>query len=159
MIRVIALADRVYWRLYAARQELEVRKQQHELANTQLERAKRRLEAGEDAEIEVTRAEAGVAEGLEAIIIVLFAVLFCWVSAGFWTAITGFLLLAFHGDRFVISRRASPDAVIPDDARTAIVMPICNEDVPLPYAANLEKLTLIDAERIVEAVRKVCYRS
>ncbi|MFX6804081.1 hypothetical protein ABTH20_21745, partial [Acinetobacter baumannii] len=44
---------------------------------------------------------------LDAIIIVLFAVLFCWVSAGFWTAITGFLLLAFHGDRFVISRRAS----------------------------------------------------
>lgn len=69
VIRVIALADRVYWRLYAARQELEVRKQQHELANAQLERAKRRLEAGEDAEIEVTRAEAGVAEGLEAIII------------------------------------------------------------------------------------------
>ncbi|KHK54145.1 glucosyltransferase MdoH [Ralstonia sp. A12] len=71
---------------------------------------------------------------LEAIIIVLFAVLFCWVSAGFWTAITGFLLLAFHGDRFVISRRAAPDAVIPDDARTAIVMPICNEDVQRVFA-------------------------
>jgi len=74
------------------------------------------------------------ADWLEAIIIVLFAVLFCWVSAGFWTAITGFLLLAFHGDRFVISRRASPDAVIPDDARTAIVMPICNEDVQRVFA-------------------------
>lgn len=69
VIRVIALADRVYWRLYAARQELEVRKQQHELANTQLDRAKRRLDAGADAEIEVTRAEAGVADGLEAIIV------------------------------------------------------------------------------------------
>jgi len=74
------------------------------------------------------------ADWLEAIIIVLFAVLFCWVSAGFWTAITGFLLLAFHGDRFVISRRAAPDAVIPDDARTAIVMPICNEDVQRVFA-------------------------
>jgi len=74
------------------------------------------------------------ADWLEAIIIVLFAVLFCWVSAGFWTAITGFLLLAFHGDRFVISRRATPDATIPDDARTAIVMPICNEDVQRVFA-------------------------
>lgn len=71
---------------------------------------------------------------LEAIIIALFALLFCWVSAGFWTAITGFLLLAFHGDRFVISRRAAPNAPIPDDARTAIVMPICNEDVQRVFA-------------------------
>ncbi len=69
VIRVIALADRVYWRLYAARQELEVRKQQHELANVQLQRAKRLLESGANAEIEVTRAEAGVADGLEAIIL------------------------------------------------------------------------------------------
>ncbi len=69
VIRVIALADRVYWRLYAARKELEVRRQQHELALAQLERARRRVEAGADAEVEVIRAEAGVAEGLEAIII------------------------------------------------------------------------------------------
>ncbi len=69
VIRVVAVADRMYWRLYAARKELEVRKQQHELALAQLERAKRRVEQGADAQIEVTRAEAGVAEGLESIII------------------------------------------------------------------------------------------
>jgi outer membrane protein len=69
VIRVIAVADRVYWRLYAARQELEVRKQQHELAMKQLERARRMVNAGADAEVEMTRAEAGVADGLEAIII------------------------------------------------------------------------------------------
>lgn len=69
------------------------------------------------------------ANWLEAIIIVLLAVLFCWMSAGFWTAITGFLLLAFHSDRLVISRYATPDATTPDDARTVIVIPICNEDV------------------------------
>ncbi len=68
-LEVIAVTDRVYWRLYAARRELEVRKQQHELAIAQLERAKRRVNSGAEAEIEVTRAEAGVAEGLEAIII------------------------------------------------------------------------------------------
>ncbi len=32
-------------------------------------------------------------------------------------------------------------------------------DVPLPYAANLEKLALPHAGQIVEAARKVCYRS
>jgi pyruvate dehydrogenase E1 component beta subunit len=37
-------------------------------------------------------------------------------------------------------------------------MRVCNEDVPLPYAANLEKLALIDAGRIAEAARKVCYK-
>jgi pyruvate dehydrogenase E1 component beta subunit len=44
------------------------------------------------------------------------------------------------------------------DLLDAPVMRVCNEDVPLPYAANLEKLALIDAARIVEAGRKVCYR-
>jgi pyruvate dehydrogenase E1 component beta subunit len=44
------------------------------------------------------------------------------------------------------------------DLLDAPVLRVCNEDVPLPYAANLEALALIDAPRIVEAVRKVCYR-
>ncbi len=44
------------------------------------------------------------------------------------------------------------------DDLDAPVLRVCNEDVPLPYAANLEKLALINASRIVEAVRKVCNR-
>ena len=44
------------------------------------------------------------------------------------------------------------------DDLDAPVLRVCNEDVPLPYAANLEKLALIDAAKIAEAVRKVCYR-
>jgi pyruvate dehydrogenase E1 component beta subunit len=44
------------------------------------------------------------------------------------------------------------------DHLDAPVLRVCNEDVPLPYAANLEKLALIEAPRIVEAVKKVCYR-
>ena len=43
------------------------------------------------------------------------------------------------------------------DHLDAPVLRVCNEDVPLPYAANLEKLALIDTPRIVEAVKKVCY--
>ncbi len=45
------------------------------------------------------------------------------------------------------------------DDLDAPVMRVCDEDVPLPYAANLEKIALIDAARIAAAVRKVCNRS
>jgi len=44
------------------------------------------------------------------------------------------------------------------DLLDAPVLRVCDEDVPLPYAHNLEKLALIDAPRIVAAVKKVCYR-
>ena len=44
------------------------------------------------------------------------------------------------------------------DHLDAPVLRVTDEDVPLPYAANLEKLALIDAPRIVAAARKVCYR-
>ncbi len=36
---------------------------------------------------------------------------------------------------------------------------VTGEDVPMPYAANLETLALPQVETIVEAVKKVCYRS
>ncbi|NLH16270.1 MAG: TolC family protein [Phycisphaerae bacterium] len=68
VIRLVAAADRVYWRLYAARRELQVRLQQHDLALKQLERAKRMVNAGETAQVEIVRAEAGVARQLAAII-------------------------------------------------------------------------------------------
>jgi pyruvate dehydrogenase E1 component beta subunit len=45
------------------------------------------------------------------------------------------------------------------DYLDAPVLRVCNEDVPLPYAANLEKLALIDAARIAEGARKVCYKA
>ncbi|WP_285709825.1 pyruvate dehydrogenase complex E1 component subunit beta [Erythrobacter oryzae] len=44
------------------------------------------------------------------------------------------------------------------DHLDAPVLRVCNEDVPLPYAANLERLALIDAARIAEGARKVCYK-
>ncbi len=44
------------------------------------------------------------------------------------------------------------------DDLDAPVLRVTNEDVPLPYAANLEKLALIDAPRVVTAVKAVCYR-
>jgi outer membrane protein len=69
VINVLAALDRVYWRLYAARRELEVRQQQYNLAQAQLDRARRLVEAGQRAQVEVIRAEAGVADQLQAIIV------------------------------------------------------------------------------------------
>lgn len=68
-IRQLAAVDRAYWRLFRVRRELEVAQQQYELAVAQLERAQRRVNAGGAPEIEVIRAQAGVADRLEAIIV------------------------------------------------------------------------------------------
>lgn len=68
VISVIVAADKAYWLLYAARRELQVRRQQHELALKQLERAKRMVDAGQVAQVEIVRAEAGVARQVAEII-------------------------------------------------------------------------------------------
>ena len=44
------------------------------------------------------------------------------------------------------------------DDLDAPVLRVANEDVPLPYAANLEKLALLNSAKIIDAVRKVTYR-
>jgi membrane glycosyltransferase len=69
---------------------------------------------------------------LEIAMIAIFAVLFAWISSGFWTALAGFAVLASGGDRYSISR--APPAPLEESARTAIVMPICNEDVARVFA-------------------------
>jgi len=43
------------------------------------------------------------------------------------------------------------------DDLDAPVLRVTNIDVPLPYAANLEKAALVNAPRVIEAVKKVCY--
>ncbi|MGP1395485.1 MAG: pyruvate dehydrogenase complex E1 component subunit beta [Inquilinaceae bacterium] len=45
------------------------------------------------------------------------------------------------------------------DHLDAPVVRVCGTDVPLPYAANLERLALPQAEHIVKAAKTVCYRS
>lgn len=37
-------------------------------------------------------------------------------------------------------------------------MRVCAEDVPLPYAANLEKLALPNVQKLIKAVKTVCYK-
>ncbi|MEP3525537.1 MAG: pyruvate dehydrogenase complex E1 component subunit beta [Hyphomicrobiales bacterium] len=43
------------------------------------------------------------------------------------------------------------------DYLDAPVITLCGKDVPMPYAANLEKLALITTEEVVEAVKAVTY--
>ena len=45
------------------------------------------------------------------------------------------------------------------DDLDAPVLRVTNEDVPLPYAANLEKMALLKADDVVTAAKKVCYRA
>ncbi len=53
-----------------------------------------------------------------------------------------------------ISARLMEDAF---DYLDAPVMRVANADVPMPYAANLEKLTVVTSDQVVAAAKKVCY--
>ena len=44
------------------------------------------------------------------------------------------------------------------DDLDAPILRVTNADVPLPYAANLEKAAIVKVADVVEAARKVCYR-
>ena len=71
---------------------------------------------------------------LEIAVMILFGLLFVWVSSGFWTALMGFVQLLRGQDRYSISGTAAADTPIALEARTALVMPICNEDVNRVFA-------------------------
>jgi outer membrane protein len=75
VIQQLTAIDTAYWRLYQVRRLLDVRRQELELAQAQLGRAQRRTAAGVTAEIEVVRAQSGVSDRLDAIIIAQNAVL------------------------------------------------------------------------------------
>ncbi|WP_323036100.1 pyruvate dehydrogenase complex E1 component subunit beta [Pararhodobacter sp.] len=44
------------------------------------------------------------------------------------------------------------------DYLDAPVINLCGKDVPMPYAANLEKLALVTTDEVVQAAKKVTYR-
>jgi pyruvate/2-oxoglutarate/acetoin dehydrogenase E1 component len=54
-----------------------------------------------------------------------------------------------------IAARVMEDAF---DYLDAPVTRVCGKDVPMPYAANLEKLALPSVAELVEATKAVCYR-
>jgi membrane glycosyltransferase len=65
--------------------------------------------------------------------IALFAVLSTWVVTGFVTALMGFYV-SLRGDGHALSAQQVRHHGIDAQARTAIIMPICNEDVSTVFA-------------------------
>ena len=74
----------------------------------------------------------------------LFSLLFAWVSAGFFTALMGFWVL-WRGDRHALSARSAGHGPIDAAARTALVMPICNEQVATVFAGLRATWEALDA--------------
>ncbi|MGY6216455.1 TolC family protein [Methylolobus aquaticus] len=68
-IRILATIDRAYWAVYQAWGELDVRRQQYEYASNNLAMVKRRVAEGLVAAIESKRAEVGVTERMESVIV------------------------------------------------------------------------------------------
>ena len=63
----------------------------------------------------------------------LFALLSAWVVTGFMTAMMGFYVTLF-GDAHTLSSKKVQHHTLDDATRTAIIMPICNEDVRTVFA-------------------------
>jgi membrane glycosyltransferase len=82
----------------------------------------------------------------------LFAVLFAWVSAGFFTAMMGFWV-QLRGDPHALSCQAVLGRSIDPQARTAIIMPICNEQVATVFGglrATCESLVATGAAQVFD---------
>ena len=84
--------------------------------------------------------------------VLLFTLLFAWVSAGFFTAMMGFVV-GLRGDRHALSLSAVRHQPLRADARTAIIMPICNEQVSTVFAglrATYESLATTGASGLFD---------
>jgi membrane glycosyltransferase len=82
----------------------------------------------------------------------LFGLLFGWVAAGFFTALMGFWV-QLRGDRFALSAQRVADHPLGPNARTAVIMPICNEQVSTVFAglrATMESLAAAGGSRLVD---------
>ncbi|AHE98522.1 glucosyl transferase family 2 [Thioalkalivibrio paradoxus ARh 1] len=76
------------------------------------------------------------------VILALFAVTFTWIAASFWTAVAGFLLQAFRRDPLSLRRLHAEDGTfgcLEPGRRTAIVMPVYNED-PVRVTRGIEAI-------------------
>ncbi len=67
-IFILGNVDVAYWLLYAARKELDVRREQYKLAQDQLRHARDKVQAGSAPKYEIVRAEAGLSGRLEDVI-------------------------------------------------------------------------------------------
>src|SRR5262252_2347457 len=75
----------------------------------------------------------------------LFSLLSAWILGGFWTGLLGFVTLARGGDPAGLSIAEVQGQPIDPRARTAIVMPICNEHVSTVFAGLRSTLESLDS--------------
>lgn len=68
-IRVIATTDKAYWKLYEKWAVLDVKRYQYEYATENLKMVKRRVKEGLTARVEINRAQIGVAERVDSLIV------------------------------------------------------------------------------------------
>lgn len=91
--------------------------------------------------------EGGTA--LEKLLLVIFAMLFAWISIGFWTAMAGFFTLIRRFDRFAVTRPRPSDTPPRPEARTAIVFPVYGEDMDRVTAGIEAVYRSIEAEAAI----------
>jgi membrane glycosyltransferase len=72
--------------------------------------------------------------GLEFAIVTTFVILFSWISFSFWIAITGFWALWRKTNRFSLRHECAKAGDQPLRSRTAVLVPICNEEVDRVFA-------------------------
>jgi membrane glycosyltransferase len=84
--------------------------------------------------------------------VALYTLLFAWVTAGGVTAVMGFMV-QWRGDPYMLSAASVAHHTLPTDARTAVIMPICNEQVSAVFAglrATCESLAATGATRLFD---------
>ena len=65
---------------------------------------------------------------LEAVLLALFSITFCWISMAFWSGLFGFVLQMLRIDPLSLKRMQTAPDTSPISTRTAVVMPVYNED-------------------------------
>lgn len=65
---------------------------------------------------------------LAGIITALFALLFSWISVGFWSALAGLAVLIRRYDRFGVLEEDDRQVELPNCLKTALLFPVYNED-------------------------------
>src|SRR5690554_899992 len=79
-------------------------------------------------------------------IVVVFALLYIWISFGFWIACYGFVLRRFGGDPLSLAKRhRDADLESTPLSRTAVVMPVYHE--PVAWTLDGLKAMYLDLKR------------
>ncbi|MGE0117765.1 MAG: glucans biosynthesis glucosyltransferase MdoH [Dongiaceae bacterium] len=89
------------------------------------------------------------AELFELLLLLLFVISFCWLALSFWSAVGGFVALGLHRQWRTLARRTAD--LPPDSGRTAILMPIHNEDAGRVFARLQAMFESLQAQRAVDA--------